>query len=80
MGTSMPITETTRASSMEETERRDRAKRQIEFSQQLICYADELENGMEHSLIVDNIPVGSDARIGVNYAEVWGESLWVLTE
>jgi hypothetical protein len=43
--------------------------------QQLICYVDGLENHREHSVVMDNVPVGANMWFSVNYAEVWGNNL-----
>ena len=45
--------------------------------QQLICYADGLDHG-QHTLTVHNVPVGLNTWFSIDYAEVWGDNLYVF--
>lgn len=45
--------------------------------QQILCYANNLEKGVEHTLYVFNEPNGSKAWLEVDFARIWGEDAYV---
>jgi hypothetical protein len=45
--------------------------------QQILCYANNLDKDVEHTLHVFNQPNGSKAWLEVDYARIWGENAYV---